>query len=81
MLLKDIFTILFEKGVVLVCTSNRPIGDLYKDGLQRDLFMPFIARMPRHNIEISMKHSPVDYRLEKHKLAQLANNTSVEVEV
>lgn len=60
---------LFEKllagGVVIVTTSNRPPEDLYKDGLNRALFLPFIDLI-RDRLEVVHLESPTDYR--QHRL-------------
>ncbi len=52
--------------MVIVTTSNRPPEDLYKDGLNRSLFLPFIA-MLENRLQVVELESPTDYR--QHRLS------------
>ena len=64
MILGRLFAQLFERGVVVVATSNVPPEDLYKDGLNRALFVPFIHMLEAHMDIVPLK-SRTDFRLEK----------------
>lgn len=62
MILSRLFSALWKRGVVVVATSNRPPDDLYKHGLNRQLFEPFIEMMPQHLI-IHEFAGDLDHRL------------------
>jgi cell division protein ZapE len=64
MILGRLFAQLFARGVVLVATSNVEPAELYKDGLNRALFLPFI-RMLEDNTDVVRLSSRTDFRLEK----------------
>jgi len=70
MLLGRLFEALFERGGTLVVTSNRPPNDLYKDGINRGLFLPFIQRI-EETLTVHAIEAGQDYRLrglQKHGL-------------
>lgn len=64
MILSRLFTELFRLGSVLIATSNVEPDRLYTDGLNRQLFLPFVALLKQH-VDIVSLDTPTDYRMEK----------------
>eukprot|EP01080_Neovahlkampfia_damariscottae_P004515 gene4515-7893_t len=61
MMIKRLFNELFELGVVIITTSNRHPNELYKDGINREFFLPFINKLQAH-CEIFNLTNEFDYR-------------------
>jgi cell division protein ZapE len=64
MILSRLFAQLLANKVTVITTSNRPPRDLYLGGLNRELFLPFIALVERE-LEVVPLNGPTDYRLER----------------
>ena len=65
MIMSRLFTaLIMQHGLVIVTTSNRAPNELYKDGLNREHFLPFIALIER-KLDVMALNGPVDYRLER----------------
>ncbi|WP_310497047.1 cell division protein ZapE [Sandarakinorhabdus sp.] len=59
-----LFTALMDAGVCVVTTSNRAPDDLYKDGLNRHLFLPFITLL-QQRLDVVALDGPTDYRMQR----------------
>ena len=75
MILGRLTEVLFDKGVTLVATSNVRPADLYRDGLQRERFLPAIERIERH-CRVLHLDSPTDYRLRALTHAEIYHHPS-----
>lgn len=64
MILSRLFGKLLDQGVKVVTTSNRPPIDLYKSGLNRELFIPFIQLIETQLLVVEV-NGPTDYRLDR----------------
>ena len=65
MIMSRLFThLIVNEGVTIVTTSNRAPGELYKDGLNREHFLPFIALIEQE-LDVLPLNGPTDYRLQR----------------
>ena len=84
MLLSRLFEQLFKLGCVLVATSNVEPDDLYRDGLNRQLFLPFVGLL-KDNVDILNLDARTDYRMESttrlpvyHRLGEDEGNAAMD---
>lgn len=70
MILGDLFSMLFDRGITLVATSNIQPSGLYKNGIHRDRFLPAIAQVEKHTTVMNID-AGIDYRLRLLKQAKL----------
>ncbi|ADG61099.1 cell division protein ZapE [Moraxella catarrhalis] len=70
MILGDLFSMLFDRGITLVATSNIEPSGLYKNGIHRDRFLPAIAQVEKHTTVMNID-AGIDYRLRLLKQAKL----------
>lgn len=70
MILGGVLQAIFDEGVVLVATSNIPPSELYKDGLQRERFLPAIELLLK-NLTVYNLDSGIDYRLRALERAEI----------
>ncbi|KAF1027966.1 MAG: Cell division protein ZapE [Pseudomonas sp.] len=68
-ILGRLFQVMFEEGVVMVCTSNQPPDQLYADGFNRERFLPGIAAIKRHMCVVAVDGAE-DHRLHPGALVQ-----------
>ncbi len=64
MIMSRLFTAMVESGLTMIATSNRPPEDLYKDGLNREHFLPFIDLL-NSELDVISLNGPTDYRRER----------------
>lgn len=67
MLLSRIFSYLFSQNIISIFTSNSQPRELYKNGLQREIFLEFVNNILLKNCEILYLNSPTDYRAQYRK--------------
>jgi cell division protein ZapE len=70
MILGRLFEALFDSGVIVIVTSNRPPDDLYEGGLQRERFVPFIELF-KTRLEVLPVDGETDHRLEQLRTMQV----------
>jgi cell division protein ZapE len=65
MIMSRLFThLIMTEGVTIVTTSNRAPGELYKDGLNREHFLPFISLIEQQ-LDVLTLNGPTDYRMQR----------------